>query len=353
MVAISGTNGKTTTTELVGDILRRSGKRVFVGGNIGNPLIRLFQEKEAHEVAVVEVSSFQLDSARSFHPQVAVMLNITEDHLDRYDSFDSYVASKCRLFANQTADDIAVVPIHLPLITDRCVIPGRPLHFDRVNPSADAHLDGQHLVCRTPAGEVEHYDLGQWQLKGNHNFENLLAAVLAATCMGATHRGVQESIDSAKPLPHRLESVHCWRGIRFYNDSKATNVDSVVRSLESFTSPIVLIAGGRHKAESFGSLRTLVRQRVKMLVLFGEARFHLARDLAHLSHTVVVNDLEAAVPVAIGAAAPGDVVLLSPGCASFDLYENYRARGEHFSSLVHTLTAGELLDSNSCVWLER
>jgi UDP-N-acetylmuramoylalanine--D-glutamate ligase len=353
MIAISGTNGKTTTTELVGDILRRSGKRVFVGGNIGNPLIRLVQEEEAHEVAVVEVSSFQLDSARTFHPQVAVLLNITEDHLDRYDSFDSYVRSKCHLFANQTEDDIAVVPIHHPLINSRCTIPARPLRFGRVNPSADAHLAGQSLVCRTPAGEVEHYDLGQWQLQGNHNLENLLAAVLAATCMGAEHRAVQESINDAKPLPHRLEPVHLWRGISFYDDSKATNADSVLRSLESFTSPIVLIAGGRHKEGSFGSLRTLVGQRVKMLVLFGEARFHLAKDLGHLSHTVVVKDLEAAVPVAIGAADPGDVVLLSPACASFDLYEDYRARGQHFRSLVHSLTAAEPLDSNSCAWVAR
>ncbi len=353
VVAISGTNGKTTTTELVGEMLRYSGQRFFVGGNIGNPLITVFQEKEPLEVAVVEVSSFQLDSMESFHPQVAVLLNISEDHLDRYDSFEDYVASKCRLFANQTENDIAVVPARDSLIGKRCTIPSRQLNFSLTKPSAHAYLESGWLACRVMPGPVRRYNLRRWQLTGTHNQENLLAAVLAATYMGAEPEAIQKSIDNFKPLRHRMELVHHWRGIQFFNDSKATNVASVLRSLESFTSPIILIAGGRDKEGSYAPLSGLVRQRVKMLVLMGEARFRLAKTLGHLSCTVVVEDMDAAVQVAMDAAAPGDVVLLSPACSSFDLYENYQTRGDHFRSLVHELTSGKAQfgDNINCPWI--
>ena len=201
-------------------------------------------------------------------------------------------------------------------------------------------------------GPVRRYDLRRWQLVGNHNQQNLMAAVLAATYMGATPEAIQKTIDNFKPLPHRLELVHHWRGIRFYNDSKATNVDSVVRSLETFSAPIILLAGGRDKEGSYDPLTSLVRQGVKMLVLMGEARFRLAKALGNLTCTVVVDDMEAAVPVALGAAAPGDVVLLSPACSSFDHYENYKVRGDHFRSLVHKFTAMEVLDeTTSCPWI--
>jgi UDP-N-acetylmuramoylalanine--D-glutamate ligase len=341
VVAISGTNGKTTTTALVGHMLRHSGKRVFVGGNIGNPLITLFKEKETFEVAVVEVSSFQLDSMETFHPQVAVLLNISEDHLDRYPSFADYVASKCRLFANQTEEDTAVVPARDPLITVRCTIRSRQLNFSLTKNSAHAYLDSGWLMCRVMPGPLRRYDLHRWRLTGKHNQQNLLAAVLAATSMGAKAEGIQKAIDSFEPLPHRMELVHHWRGIRFYNDSKGTNVDSVVRSLESFSSPIILIAGGRDKEGSYEPLVSLVRQRVKMLVLMGEARFRLAKALGNLSCTVVVEDMDGAVQVALGAAVAGDVVLLSPACSSFDQYENYKERGDHFRNLVHKYTAME------------
>ncbi len=353
VVAISGTNGKTTTTELVGDMLRRSGARVFVGGNIGNPLITLLGKEEFFEVAVVEVSSFQLDSMDTFHPQVAVLLNISEDHLDRYDSFAEYVASKCRLFANQTAHDTAVVPARDPLIGVRCTIRSRQLNFSLAKNSAHAYLNSGKLICRIMPSPTRRYDLRRWQLTGNHNLQNLLAAVLTATSMGAKPGAIQRSIDNFKPLMHRMELIHHWRGIRFYNDSKATNVDSLVRSLESFPAPIILIAGGRDKEGSYAPLTALVRQRVKMLVLMGEARFSLAKALGNLSCTVVVDDMDAAVSVALDAAAPGDVVLLSPACSSFDLYENYRARGDHFRSLVYDLTTGKkrALSRVSCPWV--
>ena len=341
VVAISGTNGKTTTTALVGDMLRHSGKRVFVGGNIGNPLITLWKEKEPFELAVAEVSSFQLDSMETFHPQVAVLLNVSEDHLDRYPSFADYVASKCRLFANQTEEDLAVVPARDPLITVRCTIRSRQLNFSLTKNSAHAYLDSGRLLCRVMPGPLRRYDLHRWQLAGKHNQQNLLAAILAATSMGAKPEAIQHTIDSFKPLPHRMELVHQWRGIRFYNDSKGTNVDSVVRSLESFSSPIILIAGGRDKEGSYDPLVSLVRQRVKMLVLIGEARFRLAEALGNLSCTVVVEDMDGAVQVALGAAVAGDIVLLSPACSSFDQYESYKARGDHFRNLVHKYTAME------------
>jgi UDP-N-acetylmuramoylalanine--D-glutamate ligase len=352
VVAISGTNGKTTTTALVGDMLKHSGKRVFVGGNIGNPLITLIDEKEPFEVAVVEVSSFQLDAMETFHPQVAILLNISEDHLDRYPSFADYVASKCRLFANQSEEDMAVVPARDPLITVRCTIRSRQLNFSLTKNSAHAYLDSGWLMCRVMPGPLRRYDLHHWRLIGKHNQQNLLAAVLAATSMGAKPEAIQKTIDSFEPMPHRMELVHHWRGIRFYNDSKGTNVDSVVRSLESFSSPIILIAGGRDKEGSYDPLVSLVRQRVKMLVLMGEARFRLAEALGSLSCTVVVEDMDGAVQVALGAAVAGDVVLLSPACSSFDLYEDYKARGEHFRDLVHKYTAMEAgVDNLSSPWV--
>ena len=353
VVAISGTNGKTTTTALVGDMLTRSGQRAFVGGNIGNPLIGMFKEREAFDIAVVEISSFQLDSMESFHPQVAILLNISEDHLDRYDSFSDYVASKCRLFSNQTEEDTAVVPARDPLIGVRCTIRSRQLNFHPAKRSAHAYLEPGALVCRIMPGPVRRYDLGHWKLVGKHNQQNLMAGVLAATIMGARPEAIQQTIDEFKPLSHRMELAHQWRGIRFYNDSKATNVDAVVRSLESFNSPIILIAGGRDKEGSYAPLKRLVRQRVKMLVLMGEARFRLAKALGNISCTVVVEDMEAAVQVTFGAATAGDVVLLSPACSSFDLYENYRERGDHFHTLVHKFAAEELSgDKNfSCPWV--
>ncbi|MEJ2428823.1 MAG: UDP-N-acetylmuramoyl-L-alanine--D-glutamate ligase [Deltaproteobacteria bacterium] len=294
LVAISGTNGKTTATALAGDMLKHSGKRVFVGGNIGNPLITLLKE-----------------------------------------------ASKCRLFANQTEEDTAVVPARDPLITVRCTIRSRQLNFSLSKNSAHAYLDSDWLMCRVMPGPLRRYDLRRWQLLGKHNQQNLLAAVLAATSMGANPEAIQETIDSFEPLPHRMELVHQWRGIRFYDDSKGTNVDSVVHSLESFSSPIILIAGGRDKEGSYDPLVNLVRQRAKMLVLLGEARFRLAEALGNLSCTVVVEDMDGAVQVALGAAVAGDVVLLSPACSSFDQYEDYQARGDHFRNLVHKYTAME------------
>jgi UDP-N-acetylmuramoylalanine--D-glutamate ligase len=348
VVAVTGTNGKTTTTTLIGDMLRRSGRSVFVGGNIGDPLISLLEETEMPELAVVEVSSFQLDIMETFHPRVAVLLNITEDHLDRYRSFDAYVASKCLLFARQTEEDVAVLPADDPLIMGRCAPRSRRLLFSRHRSSADAYLNGNRLVRRGAEEEIHSYDLGGWRLAGHHNLENLLAAVLAATAVDASLEAVQETINEFRGLPHRLELVHQWRGVRFYNDSKGTNVDAVVRSLESFTEPIVLIAGGRDKGGSYGPLVPLVRDRVKMLILMGESRFLMAKALGHLTRTVVAEAMGDAVQAAIRAAAPGDVILLSPACSSFDLYQNYAARGDHFRCLVHELTADQGRYTSGC-----
>ena len=348
MVAVTGTNGKTTTTTLIGDMLKRSGRPVFVGGNIGNPLISLLDEADMPELAVVEVSSFQLDIMETFHPQVAVLLNITEDHLDRYPSFDAYAASKCLLFARQTEEDVAVLPADDPLIMGRCAPRSRRLLFSRHRTSADAHLNGNRLICRGAGGEIHSYDLGGWQPTGHHNLENLLASVLAAGAAGASPDAVQQSINEFRGLPHRLELIHEWRGIRFYNDSKGTNVDAVVRSLESFTEPIVLIAGGRDKGGSYGPLVPLVRDRVKTLILMGESRFLMAKALGHLTCAVVVETMGDAVQVAIRAAVPGDVVLLSPACSSFDLYQNYAERGDHFRCLIYELTGDQGRETSGC-----
>ncbi|MBW1980848.1 MAG: UDP-N-acetylmuramoyl-L-alanine--D-glutamate ligase [Deltaproteobacteria bacterium] len=348
VVAITGTNGKTTTTTLVGTMLEQSGVRTFVGGNIGNPLSNIFFLENAPEVAVVEVSSFQLDSSSTFHPQVGVLLNISEDHLDRYDSFEEYVASKCRIFMNQSQTDKAILPAVAPYFMDYGRIRSQHLLFGSKATLAHARVDSGTLICSMGPGCKVHYDLSQWRLPGRHNLDNLLAAVLAATSMGARPEAIQRTIDSFSGLPHRMELICHWRGIRFYNDSKATNIAAVCSSLASFCDPIILIAGGRYKGGPLKSLVPLVNERVKMLLLMGEARFEFARVFSSCGCTMVVDSMERAVREAIAAAVPGDVVLLAPACASFDLYENYEARGDHFRSIVAAVTS-ELRNADGCL----
>ena len=343
ILAVTGTNGKTTTTELIGKMLRKSDKRVFVGGNIGTPLIAYADG--AHpwaDVVVVEVSSFQLDTILDFRPTTAVMLNISDDHLDRYASFEAYAESKWRIFANQTAGDGAILnkmdacvaamyERHRPLsrcqfFSTRAVVKGAKILRDRILTVADGRENGSYSLAKTG-------------LIGPHNRENIAAACLAAKEQGATDEGIQKAIDEFNGLPHRLETVGTIHGVRFINDSKATNVDAVKRALECFERPVVLIMGGQNKKGDFSLLKSAVRSHVKTLVAMGECRDEIVTALAGDPQKGILEagTMPEAVEKALDAAEAGETVLLSPACASFDMFDNYAQRGDRFRQAVEHL----------------
>lgn len=331
MVAVTGTNGKSTTTTLIGHILSQAGKDVFVGGNIGAPLIGYAGGPQDKDFAVVEISSFQLDTMASFRPRVALLLNITEDHLDRYASFEDYVHSKFRVFANQSPQDTAILNRDDPVVMAHAhSVCSRALTFGhRPDHGEGAYLDGSRLICKV-FGEEDTYSLDELHITGQHNLENAMAAVLAARACGCDHASIQEALNTFRGLPHRTEFVCEVGGVRFYDDSKGTNVGSVVKSLAGFERPVVLIAGGRDKGGSYDVLQDLVREKVKALVLIGEARERIRRSLGDLTLTLEAESLPEAVRIGYGQTAPGDVVLLSPACSSFDMFRNYAERGDVF-----------------------
>jgi len=332
IVAVTGTNGKTTVTELVGAMLAASGRRVFVGGNIGTPLIAHVDSGERVDVVVAEVSSFQLDTSDTFRPAVGVLLNVTDDHLDRYADFEAYAASKMRLFANQRPGDTAVLNAADAVIRAGAGgIRSRKLFYNRPG-AADAHavVAGRTLNLRVPGGAQAALSLADFRLRGPHNAENAAAAALAALAAGAAPEAIQTALDAFAPAPHRLETIAVIDGVEYVNDSKATNVDAVRRGLGCFGGRVVLIMGGVDKGGDFGRLRDAVRSRGRALVLLGGAREPIRAALGGLVPTRETASMRQAVQAAREMAAAGDAVLLAPGCASFDLYANYQERGDDF-----------------------
>ena len=351
VVAVSGTNGKTTTTTLLGNMLESSGFKVFVGGNIGNPLIDYAGKRETADIVVAEVSSFQLDTIDTFKPHVSVMLNITADHLDRYPDFKSYAKSKNRLFENQRQTDIAVLNGSDPILGSVTKgLNARKLLFrhqensqakDRENalisqgnPSTPANI-----TIRMKGHQKISFDLSGTNFPGRHNLENAAAASLAAIAVGGTPEGVKSALKNFKGLPHRIEYIETINHVRFFDDSKATNVDAVIRALETFGEPIILIMGGRDKGGDFRRLLEPVRQNTKKLILMGEAKDKIISVLeeACKERTQTASSMEDAVFSAYGSASPGDIVLLSPGCSSFDMYSSYAERGEDFCHAISNL----------------
>lgn len=338
VVAVTGTNGKTTTTSVIGEILKSSGKRVFVGGNIGTPLSRWLLTSEDVDVVVLEVSSFQLDTAVQFCPEIGVLLNITEDHLDRYEDFSAYAASKLSLFSRQRKSDTAIVNVDDPVCRSGIsTLPGRILRFSRKSRETEAFLDGKHIVVSIPGEKSIEVNLEKTPLVGVHNEENILASVLACVVAGASPEAIQHTIDNYRGLPHRLEWIGAWRGIDFYDDSKATNVGAVVKAVENFDRPILILLGGRDKYGSYRPLVECLRPRGKGAFLYGEAAPRLQEELNGQIPAFRYPTLREAFEGAIEKANPGDVVLLSPACSSFDQYESYAQRGDHFKRLVREL----------------
>ena len=335
---MSGTNGKTTTTTLLGELLTASGLKALVGGNIGTPVVALLGEQEAADFLVLEVSSFQLDTTTHFHPQAAALLNITPDHLDRYADYDAYIASKASLFQRQGANDLMVLNADDPAVAGLNRGLSRVYYFSATRPLATgAWLDHDALKVRLADGREEIFPLAHIRLQGKHNLENIMAALLLALDAGADPGACREVLAAFRGLPHRLEFVADLKGVSFYDDSKGTNVGAVATSLAHFDRPVILIAGGRDKDSDFSLLNDLIAARVKALVLIGETRERLAQVWRGLAPAYLADDMAAAVARAWELSRPGEVVLLSPACASFDMYKDYAQRGRDFQNLVREL----------------
>jgi UDP-N-acetylmuramoylalanine--D-glutamate ligase len=335
LIAITGTNGKSTTTTLVGEMIRAGGRSAFVGGNLGTPFIDAVGRD--WDWGVLEISSFQLEWTERFRPRIAVLLNITEDHLDRYSSFDDYRRAKERIFAAQSDGDVAVLNRDDPWV--RAIegqLKTRVVSFGFADTGNGVHVDSGAIVWRDDVLE-ERFPLARVKIAGVHNVENMMAAVAAAKLAGMGREPIQQCLESFTGLEHRLEFVREKDRVRYYNDSKGTNVGAVVKSLAGFAAPVILIAGGVDKGGDYGPLEEGIKRTVRRLVLFGAAKEAIARALGHLTETVIVEDLAAAVRDASAAARAGDVVLLSPACSSFDQFRNYAERGRAFKQLVWAL----------------
>jgi UDP-N-acetylmuramoylalanine--D-glutamate ligase len=344
-VAITGTNGKTTTTTLVGEIVNQAGLKAPVGGNIGTPIVSLVHEPA--EAYVIEVSSFQLETIHTFRPKVAAFLNFTDDHLNRHGTREEYLAMKKRVFENQEADDFAVLNADDPTVASLAShVRSQPLLFSAEKDLAAGVLvkDGW-IIHRTASGDQPVMPVAEIQLRGRHNLENCLAAIAIAAALGLPFEAVRRTVAAFKGVEHRIEPVATLRGALYINDSKGTNYDSTVKAIEAYTEPLILIAGGRDKGGAINDLIEAIRQRVRHTVLVGEAAPYFERVLRAAGYEAITmaEDLPGAVKAASELAQAGDVVLFSPACTSFDMFKNYEERGRVYKSIVHAL-AGELVE---------
>lgn len=338
ILAITGSNGKTTTTSLVGEILEAAGFKTLVGGNIGTPVISLIEESTPETWSVLEVSSFQLESTEEFHPQISVILNITPDHLDRHGTFENYAMAKERIFAAQTKDDHVVLNADNVRAEAAAVRALAPVHFFSMERAVQqgAWVEGGQVVFRNgPDAPVEPIlPLHNIPLKGEHNVENVLAAVCAARLAGAAPEAIRRAIEKFKAVEHRLEYVATINGVEFYNDSKATNVDATMKAVAAFSTPIHLILGGKDKNSDYTLLAPLLRQHARAVYTIGSAAAKIESHLRGVISLHSCETLDKAVTAAASAAHPGDVVLLAPACSSFDQFESYEHRGRVFKELV-------------------
>lgn len=340
MVGITGSNGKSTTTSLAGHILAHAGRTAFACGNLGTPLIEMVEDDSPDRLYVVELSSFQLEGIETFRPHIAVLLNLSPDHQDRYPDMPAYYAAKARIFMNQAASDHAILNQDDPQVMALTRgIAARRHQFSRGGGVQEGGYvrDGRDIILVENSRPTAVMPLSDIPLFGVHNQENVLAAILAARLCGITVDQAAEGVRSFRGLPHRLEKVRDLDGVAWFNDSKATNVGAVAPSVRSFPGDIVLIMGGKDKGGAFADLEPLIRERVTTLILIGQARESIAKQLGPVVPTLQVEGLEEAIPAARAAAKPGGVVLLAPGCASFDQYSGFEARGDHFRRLVSAL----------------
>ena len=340
IVAVTGTNGKSTTTTLVGEILKESGLKPFVGGNLGSPLSQALLEPNSYRILVAEVSSFQLERTFDFRPWIAVVTNLTPDHIDRHHGLEAYARCKKKIFKQQGPEDFLVLNGDDPEVST-WKGPGKVFLFSRSPLQEGVWVQEDRIEASLPNFHGTLMPLKEISLEGVHNLENVLAASAAALLCGASPQAVRCAVASARGLEHRMEFVRQIRGVRYINDSKGTNVGATVKSLESFTCPIHLIAGGKGKGTDFRSLRPLVAKGVKTLILIGQAADAMTQELGDLTETCRARDLKEAVALAAVRSRSGEVVLLSPACASFDMFLNFEERGKVFKEVVMALPGEE------------
>ena len=329
VIAVTGTNGKTTTTELLAQMLNACGQRTIACGNIGKPLSEVARERKPLDVLTVEVSSFQLETTQTFHPSISLWLNFAPDHLDRYRSVADYRAAKLRIFENQTEQDVAVVNAAeaLPKIRPRRIT------FSAYSNQADFRLSNGAIVYQNQAV----LRLSDTKLRGLHNIENVMATLAAGVARGLLFEQMVPPLRNYEPRPHRCEFVREVDGVDYVNDSKATNLDAVEKALRSQTKPVILIAGGKDKGFTFAPLRSLVKEKARSTILIGEMAESIRRSWSGAVHSEIANSLADAVERAHVVAKPGDVVLFSPGTSSFDMFKSYADRGDQFRTLVQAL----------------
>ncbi len=339
IVAITGSNGKTTTTTLTGEILAAAGLPALVGGNIGTPAISLAERAAPETVIVLEVSSFQLETIQTFRPKIAVVLNVTPDHLDRHRTLEVYVDAKARIFENQSSEDFAVLNEDDPTCVAMAArTRAQVFWFSRQKEvKQGAWVRGGSIVFRDGRGQREVMLVSEIPLKGAHNLENVLAAVCAGALMGCAPEKIRQAVRDFKAVEHRLEFVATIRGVDYYNDSKATNVDATIKALESFPANIHLILGGKDKGSDYSVLNDLLRQRVKRVYTIGAAAAKIESQIKGVE-VVHAETLENALRKANAVAEAGDVVVLAPACASFDQFKSYEHRGRVFKEIVRGMS---------------
>jgi len=343
VLAVTGTNGKSTTVTWIGELLRGAGYAPFVGGNLGTPLAEAALaslDGKAWDLVVAEVSSFQLETIETFHPWIGAVLNVTPDHLDRYPSMEAYAAAKLRLFENQGDADYAVFNADDPWLSRSSVRSrGARIEFSRTRPvERGLYLDGNVMILSNLYGRREEVcRIDALQVKGVHNIENAMAAAAVAALAGCPMDAISQGLRVFRGLEHVMEVVRVLRGVAYVNDSKGTNVDATIKALESVPAPVILIAGGREKGGEYPGLAEVVRHKAKRVILLGEARARLREVLAGACLITEAASLRDAVRDAASTAAAGDTVLLSPACASFDMFADYKDRGRQFKEAVHEL----------------
>jgi len=340
VIAVTGTNGKTTVTSLIGELLQAGKKKVFVGGNIGTPVLDYLTTGEKADIVVIEVSSFQLDISGGFRPDIGLLLNVSSDHLDRHGTMESYSQAKLKIFANQTAEDIAIVNIDDNLInSDSITTPGTIYHFG-LSKNSDARVLESQVIISTVINNhriEEKYDLGKTRMLSLVNRLNSAAAILTARLIGTDKDIIDKVLHNFNPPSHRMENVKEINKVIYIDDSKATNIGAMEAALLGCSKPVVMIAGGRNKNGDFTTIRNAVKKHVKQLILIGEAKDEIATALETVTKIDKAENMAEAVRKAYVAAVPGDMVLLSPGCASFDMFSGYAERGRIFQEEVLSL----------------
>ena len=338
LIGITGSNGKTTTTSLIEHTLKKAGFSTILAGNIGTPLISCVEKTSDKTITVAELSSFQLELVEKFRPNISLFLNLTPDHLDRHHTLESYGAAKARIFENQTEADSAVLNADDPGTTPYAPAKPQLFWFSRKQRVAQgAFVRESDILFRSEGTEEKVLQLADIPLAGSHNVENVLAAVVATRLAGAEPAAVAKGVRSFAGVEHRLEFVAEIGGVRFYNDSKATNVDATLKALDAFPGRILIILGGKDKGSDYTVLQARLREKAILAVLLGAAAGKIEKQIAGSVAIEQAGTIERAVETAANAARPGDVVLLAPACASFDQFQNYEHRGRVFKELVHQL----------------